>query len=76
MPALTEYVNAASNLDRERFQPIEGQPTMPAMLPPTNDTMTMSPFLRCPLTPLTSNPDSLRQFYRGGVPQYRIIPIG
>lgn len=32
-------------------------------------------YMRCPLpTPIVTDSDGLRQFYRGQIPQYRIIP--
>lgn len=35
---------------------------------------TFNPMIRCPLPPISSTPDSLRQFYTGGVvPQMRIL---
>ena len=52
-------------------------PSLPRPFPPlTGPTPVQNTVLRCPLPyVVASSPDSLRQFYGGGViPQYRITP--
>jgi len=46
--------------------------------PPVTDTPVYNQFIRCPLPQIStiSYPDNLRQFYRSGVPQTRIVTPG
>lgn len=55
------------------------QPVTPPIAPTIGQFQTQfpptpNPIIRCPLPPLSSNPDSLRQYYvNGSVPQTRIF---
>jgi hypothetical protein len=76
MPSLAQSIQAARDLPRDQFQEVQPAPATANPTPPLSDNFAMmNQFLRCPLPPIHSNPDSLRQFYRGGVPQYRLIPL-
>jgi hypothetical protein len=76
MPSIAQSVQAAQSLDHNRFEPVEPTPRVnPPMPTPTPVASVRDMFLRCPLPPITSNPDSLRQFYRGTIPQTRILPM-
>lgn len=59
-------------VDRERLTQIDTQPaTSPAAPAPAP---TMDKFLVCAMPPVQAYPDTLRQFYRDGIPQYRLLP--
>ena len=51
------------------------QPDLNPQAAPSSDLQpTLSPMMRCPLPPIAVSPDSLRQFYRGGMlPQKRLF---
>jgi hypothetical protein len=42
-------------------------------LPPSAGTPGLNCFLRCPMPMVDAQPDTLRQFYRDGLPQQRVI---
>ena len=43
---------------------------------PTPQDSGYSSTLICPMPLVSAAPDGLRQFYRSGIPQYRLIPPG
>ena len=58
--------------DPARYQPVEWPtPSQTPQAPPVSGNVEPGPeqMMRCPLPPLTSNPDSLRQFYRRDYPR-------
>lgn len=66
----------SQDVDLGRYGPamamMEGAPasnTVPA--PPAVDAP--SPFMRCPMPAMSRSVDGLRQFYRAGIPQLRIL---
>lgn len=69
---------ATSDSHLARFEPVEppSHPFAPVVpLQPSPSQPGFNPMMRCPMPQITSSPDSLRQFYIGGVvPQTRIIP--
>ena len=71
MPTLAESVRAIDTSMLERVEP--NQPTPTHGLPSSRSTI--SNFNVCPLPLVAAFPDSLRQFNRDNVPQYRIIPV-
>lgn len=66
----------------EATQPVDTSKMTPAVAstqaPPAPDAQNapaQNPFLRSPMPPTNASPDSLRQFYSGGlVPQFRAVP--
>lgn len=58
--------NLVPQSNQQARQPFSAQPAFPSY----------SSFLATPLPLIaTYQPDALRQFYRGGVPQQRIFPV-
>lgn len=59
--------------DEEHLKPIA--PANRKLNAMGSDAPGANPYLRCQMpSSVIMNADSLRQFYRGNVPQYRIIP--
>lgn len=55
-----------------RYAPVSPPAMAPAIAGPSYGR---NPFLRCPIPQVSgTQPDSLRQFYQSGIPQYRIVP--
>lgn len=68
-------LNQALKTSLDGYAPVENQPALQGAAPPSDMQPGMNPMLRCPLPAISSNPDSLRQFYLGGkVPQMRVFP--
>lgn len=70
MPSLSEAIKTST----QGYIPVTASPQ--ASLPPLSDLQpTINTMIRCPLPPIfQAAPDSLRQFYRGGViPQTRLL---
>jgi len=56
------------------YAPVDPAVRAPQGPPPVNESVpSFNPFLRCPYPLLQAYPDNLRQYYRGGIPQYRYI---
>ncbi len=75
MPSIEQAVAAAQNIE-ERADPIERAPMPHPMPTPVDEISHRDLFLRCPLPPINSSPDNLRQYYRPSIPQTRIVPVG
>ena len=74
MPALSTRMGVPNGMEAAPKAPV----ATPQFPPETTQEPTGSGFMRCPMPPIfSSNPDSLRQFYKGGrIPQYRIWSQG
>jgi hypothetical protein len=62
--------------DLTGYTPVQVEPTLAKYHPPMEPDLQpkFNPMLRCPLPPVSVTPDSLRQFYLGGVvPQMRVF---
>lgn len=66
--AQASYRNTMESGRFERVTP--GEETMH----PPVESRGLNPMLRCPLPFVNSSTDSLNQFYRNSIPQYRILP--
>lgn len=73
MPSIAEMEKA----DLSGYVASERAPQSSAVPSPQTDLEpNFSPMMRCPMPPLSSNPDNLRQYYLGGkTPQYRLLPL-
>jgi hypothetical protein len=74
MPSLTDSLRTVSDddIDMPDQQDSSSSPFAP---PPQSAEPGMSSTLCCPLPLVSAYPDNLRQFYRPGVPQTRVIPV-
>lgn len=72
MPSIKDNMGA----DLSRYRAIEA-PKLPVVAQMINDNKPRANvFIRCPLPPFNSDPDTLRQFETGNqVPQRRVIPL-
>lgn len=70
MSTLSEATNPANarNLQPVDFGMADKGP------PPEDATPQRNPFLRSPMPSINASPDSLRQFYGNGIPQFRVMP--
>lgn len=69
MPTLAE---SRRQVDPARYQRMESP--LAAQTPAASLEPVFNPTIRCPLPPLSTTPDTLRQFYRGGIiPENRIF---
>lgn len=58
------------------FEPVEQEPfRAPAQMAPATP-VGPGMFTICPLPKIVAYPDGLRQYYRDGIPQQRVIPPG
>lgn len=70
MPTLAQATSRSiEDLGYTRIQPASIAPARPPLPEPTQ-----LQFMRSPLPPISTTPDSLRQFHTPGIPQMRIIP--
>lgn len=71
MPSLSETLVNQNDIPAEAIMtPVKSNMPDPQQ---TQQPLAYNTYQRCPLPPLwNSNPDSLRQFYVSGVPQYRV----
>jgi hypothetical protein len=73
MPSLDSRIREVSDNDIDDApQQLTYSPSSP---PPLSAEPGLNASLCCPLPLVSAYPDNLRQFYRQGVPQTRIIPI-
>lgn len=64
----------ATNVKLEGYQPVTPPITPTLGMFQTQFPPNPNPIMRCPLPPLSTSPDSLRQYYvNGNVPQTRIF---
>lgn len=75
MPTVSESVEAAANLDHNRYEPVLPVQIQHPMPSPDSPEEARNPMLRTPLPPIAYNSDSLRQFYGGSIPQTRTLPV-
>lgn len=61
-----------AEIAKEKFEPVPESVTPVHNVPPVV-SWGYNPMLVCPMPPLTGYTDALRQFYREGVPQYRVL---
>lgn len=76
MPTLKASIRQVDTSTLKRLPAAEDMPRgVPAglPLPPSAGTPSLNCFLRCPMPNVTAQVDALRQFYRDGLPQHRII---
>lgn len=72
MPSLDSRIREVSDNDIDDIP----QPTYSPSSPPSISAEPgLNASLCCPLPLVSATPDNLRQFYRSGVPQTRIVPI-
>jgi hypothetical protein len=73
MPKIAE----SQNVDLSKYMRLESPAPAPAQadgaVPPPPAPDAPSAFMRCPMPPISRSVDGLRQFYRSGVPQTRLI---
>jgi len=62
--------------DLSKYEPAAAAAPAPQHQVPTGEGTGFNPLLLCPIPKFSSNPDGLRQYYRGGVPQWRIFSPG
>lgn len=70
MPKIADAIKPVDTRNMDPVNLAEGSGTPP--LP--SDQEQRNPFLRSPLPSINSSPDSLRQFYGPGIPQFRVMP--
>ena len=66
----------AAQPDLSKYEPVASQSQSPSHQIPTPELAGFNTFLVCPMPLVSANPDGLRQFYRSGVPQIRLVPPG
>lgn len=71
MPSLNQSIRA---LNMKMFEPMQPEPG--ATSQPSTPAAPVNPgvFTICPLPLVVAYPDQLRQFYREGIPQSRVLP--
>jgi hypothetical protein len=72
MPSLEDSLRTVSDDDVDTSPQPSYSPSTP---PHTSAEPGLSSMLCCPLPLVSAYPDNLRQFYRPGVPQTRVIPV-
>lgn len=77
MPSLRASIRQVDTSALKRLPAAEDMPRTGVSaglpLPPNAGTPGLNIYLRCPMPRVTGQPDTLRQFYREGLPQQRII---
>lgn len=65
-------IEESTNIDMSQYRPIDPPQNTGA---PDVSKPEFNAFLRTPIPLINASSDSLRQFYRGGIPQYRVVPL-
>jgi hypothetical protein len=71
MPTIQQMNQVAAQHSEATRSPV---PDLPINPPPAMEARSHSMSLHCPMPGASAAPDSLAQFYRHGVAQYRIFP--